>query len=685
MVRDATVTTEYISRTLTAHGRPNHAVTTCQPLDLPDAVLPITPYVLGIWLGDGTTRDGSLTCADTEILGALSEAGYELRKWKGQYAYGVVGLTGQLKGLGVLGAKHIPRAYLRAGVGQRLALLQGLMDTDGTVNREGQCEISLSNHRLASDAHELLLTMGIKVACRQCRSSLAGRDAKDRYRMKFSTALSVFRLPRKLERQGWRREAPNRHCWRSIVAVNPAPVEPVKCIGVASASHLYLAGRSFIPTHNSWALTYQPVYHLGNPGFTCVTFRRTTPDIRNPGSLWDESMKMYPLIGGEPREHVLEWDFPSGARTKYAGLQHASDVLSWKSSQIALVQFDQLEEFEEAQFWYMQSRNRTTSGVKAYTRASCNALADTWLAAFIQWWWDPATGYAIEDRSGIARWYIRANDEVHWASLTCPCDTSAGVFDRADMAAKAELEARYPGLGRYARSFAFIRAKLSDNKIGVDADPDYEARVRSMPHVEQERLLGGNWKIRAAAGLVFNRAWFEIVGVPPARVKRRVRFWDKAGTAGGGDWTAGPRLSESLDGVIYVEDVERGQLAAGDRENLIKQKAQTDPAGTVVGVEQEPGSGGKDSAHFTVRNLKGFTVYADRPSGRLVERAQPLAAQAQVGNVKIVRGAWNETFLRELHAFPTPGVPDDQVASAAGAFKLLSRAATMGTWPTIKG
>ena len=114
----------------------------------------------------------------------------------------------------------------------------------------------------------------------------------------------------------------------------------------------------------SWALTFQPVAHIGNPGFTAVTFRRTTPDIRNPGSLWDESMKMYPLLDAEPREQYLEWTFPSGARHKYAGLKHAGDVLSWKSSQIALVQFDQLEEFESGQFWYMQSRNRTTCGMR---------------------------------------------------------------------------------------------------------------------------------------------------------------------------------------------------------------------------------------------------------------------------------------------------------------------------------
>lgn len=434
----------------------------------------------------------------------------------------------------------------------------------------------------------------------------------------------------------------------------------------------------------SWALTFQPVPHLGNPGFTAVTFRRTTPDIRNPGSLWDESLKMYPHLGGAPREQPLEWEFPSGARCKYAGLQYESDVLSWKSSQIALVQFDQVEEFSEAQFWYMQSRNRSTCGVRPYTRGSCNAMADTWVAAFIQWWWDAGTGYAIRERSNLARWFVRISDEVHWSEVVCRGNAPAAEFARADLAAKTELEGRFPGGGRFARSFCFVRATLRDNTIGTEADPEYEARVRSLSLVEQERLLGGNWKIRPAAGLVFDRAWFDIVDVAPARA-RRVRYWDKAGTAGGGDWTVGTRMSEA-SGIYYLEDVERGQWGSGERERVIRQKAETDSPGTEVGVEQEPGSGGKDSALMTVSTLAGYTVMLDRPTGQLVERAQPLSAQAQVGNVKLVRGLWNETWLREHHAFPTKGVPDDQVASSSGAFKRLTLGAgsERGTYASIK-
>lgn len=449
----------------------------------------------------------------------------------------------------------------------------------------------------------------------------------------------------------------------------------------------------------SWALTIEPTRHVQTPGFNCVTFRRTKPDLRNPGSLWDESMKWYPDFMGRPREQYLDWSFPAGSVIKFDGLQHENDVLGLKSAQIVLVQFDQLEEFTSYQFWYVQSRNRNPvqNGIRPYCRATCNALADTWLAELLQWWWDPESGYVIGARDGMARWLVRVNDELHWATVVCPCDAPAKTWAKAQAVAKAELEERFPGHGKFAISLAFVRATMVDNQIGTAADPDYEARVRMLPLVEQERLLGGNWKIRAAAGLVFDRAWFDVVDAAPTRVVRRVRYWDKAGTKGAGDWTVGVLMSQTADGTLYVEDVIRGQWHAGEREHVIAQAAGqaemaalanplpafrreipanfvhygADPEGTIVGVEQEPGSGGKDMARYTIISLAGVRVYADHPTGDLVERAGPLAAQAQVRNVKLVRGAWNGTFLAEAHAFPTPGVPDDQISAASGALKLL--------------
>jgi len=180
-------------------------------------------------------------------------------------------------------------------------------------------------------------------------------------------------------------------------------------------------------------------------------------------------------------------------------------------------------------------------------------------------------------------------------------------------------------------------------------------------------------------GGLFKRAWFEIVGAAPADAKR-VRFWDRAATAGAGDFTAGVLVAHK-DGTYYIEDVQRGQWASGDRDKIIVQQAQLDAGrhagGVTIGGEQEPGSSGVDAAKAFVRMLAGFAVYTTPSTGSKEQRADPLASQAQAGNVKIVRGAWNGAFLDEMCSFPA-GAHDDQVDAASGAFNRLARLYAQG-------
>lgn len=178
-----------------------------------------------------------------------------------------------------------------------------------------------------------------------------------------------------------------------------------------------------------------------------------------------------------------------------------------------------------------------------------------------------------------------------------------------------------------------------------------------------------------AEGSMFKKTWFTIVDAAPADAIR-VRYWDKAGTAGGGAFTAGVAMSRTPQGIYYIEDVQRGQWSSGDREATIKQTADMDALkhgqfGFTVWVEQEPGSGGKESAENTIRNLDGYSAFAERVTGDKATRAGPLAAQAQVGNVRIVRGAWNQAFLDELATFPL-GKFKDQVDATSGAFNKLA-------------
>jgi predicted phage terminase large subunit-like protein len=175
-------------------------------------------------------------------------------------------------------------------------------------------------------------------------------------------------------------------------------------------------------------------------------------------------------------------------------------------------------------------------------------------------------------------------------------------------------------------------------------------------------------------GGMFKKHWFEpFVSSAPPRLEC-VRYWDKAATEDGGCHTAGVLIGKTVDGQFFIVDVVRGQWSVFERESIIKRTAVVDRArygNVVVIVEQEPGSGGKESAEATIRNLAGYSVYADRPTGDKETRAEPLAAQAEGGNVKLVRGDWNAVYLDELAGFPF-GKYADQVDASSGAFNYLA-------------
>jgi hypothetical protein len=248
------VTTQEIRDTLRVHGNVNHSISVCGPLGYPEQELPVDPYVLGCWLGDGNSRHAQFTCADGEIIANIRAAGFEVRKqtWN-RYAWGIVGLTKRLRQLGVLGNKHVPDVYLRAGPKQRLALLQGLMDTDGGFGTNGSVEYTNTNRHLAEAVVELAVSLGHKAVLHEGRARLNGRDCGPKYGVRWTPPDPVFRLSRKLARQkltGHRGVQSVRY----VVDVRPVPGRPVRCITVDAPDHLYLASRGCIPTHNSVSL-----------------------------------------------------------------------------------------------------------------------------------------------------------------------------------------------------------------------------------------------------------------------------------------------------------------------------------------------------------------------------------------------------------------------------------------------
>jgi len=175
---------------------------------------------------------------------------------------------------------------------------------------------------------------------------------------------------------------------------------------------------------------------------------------------------------------------------------------------------------------------------------------------------------------------------------------------------------------------------------------------------------------RAPEGNRFKRSWFTIIATAPADADR-VRYWDKAGTEDGGAYTAGVRMA-SKDGRIYIEDVVRGQWSSGQRERVMQQTAAMDDTDLDIWIEQEPGSGGLESAEATIRNLAGYSVHKDKVTGDKDVRLEPFAAQAEAGNVYLVRGGWNSDWIEEMVTVPN-GAHRDQADATAGAYNKLTR------------
>lgn len=233
---------------------------------------------------------------------------------------------------------------------------------------------------------------------------------------------------------------------------------------------------------------------------------------------------------------------------------------------------------------------------------------------------------------------------------------------------------KYPALGR-VKGGAWI---ADDGERGQALFPELKSREFLMM---RKNLLGiGSWQSLyqqspiVVGGDLFPVEKLSIVKAVPLNIRRSVRYWDKAGTKGGtGAHTAGVLMHELTTGRFIIEDVVRGHWSALDREERIRQCAAIDNANRMVEtwVEQEPGSGGKESAEATVRNLRGYKAYMDKVTGSKEIRAEPYAAQVQAGNVDLMSGSWNRAFIAEHEMFPN-GKHKDQVDAAGGAFNKLT-------------
>lgn len=266
-------TTAEMAAEATTGGQPRWRIPTSQPLVGSEQwPMDVDPYTFGAWLGDGTTVRAELTVhVNDAAFMCVATGGREMpgRTDNVRLVRFRERVYSDCPSRHLGGQKRIPQAALRASIPERLALLQGLMDTDGNQSVYRAVEIAVCKEKLADDIAELVVSLGW-VAFRSSRpAKLYGRTVGTAYRISFTPSVNPFRLPRKADKWASRAEVSTRAQWsartqRTIMAFEPVPDQPVKCVVVDSPRRLYLAGRGMIPTHNSWTAARIAAWWLTN-------------------------------------------------------------------------------------------------------------------------------------------------------------------------------------------------------------------------------------------------------------------------------------------------------------------------------------------------------------------------------------------------------------------------------------
>lgn len=417
-----------------------------------------------------------------------------------------------------------------------------------------------------------------------------------------------------------------------------------------------------------------PLRWLSHPRFRALVLRRETTQL---GDLLDKAETLYPKLfpGAEPKSTgagVL-WRFPSGASIWFNHCQRETDAAKYDGFEFQLVEFDELTHFTRKQYLAVRARIRSPhAGLPRYTRSTSNPGGEGHEWVKYRWgpWLDPefeAPGLPVREDPetgerlppalpGEVLWYVPSDDGDRWVPKGTP-----GALSRT-----------------------FIPALAADNPHLLDNDPEYLLRLGDLDRVRREQLLRGNWLITEAPGELFQRPWFEIVDAAPAEALR-VRAWDLAATEPHAtnpdpDWTRGVRWALSRDGIYYIEDVASGRHRPHGMEKLVVQTANLDGRDVAIELPLDPAQAGKFEVAALVSALRGFNVHARKIVGDKVSRARPMSAQAEAGNIKLVRGPWNLEFLREMERFPARDAHDDQVDAGSLGFEQVTMAAARCRW-----
>ena len=334
---------------------------------------------------------------------------------------------------------------------------------------------------------------------------------------------------------------------------------------------------------------------------------------------------------------VKHWETPEGGGMWAAGV---GGSITGKGFHLGLID-DPLKNAEEAASDTIREKHKEWYSSTFYTRGEPdNAI----IVIQTRWHEDDLTGWLLSEESGEEpeQWHIVCLPAIYEEPQSFPdCCTTERDFRTVE--GMALCPERYPE----------PKLKKLAARIG---DYHFDALFQQRPTSKK--------------GLFFDVSKLEIVDAAPSDAKR-ARGWDKAATAGDGDYTEGVRMSKITDGLFFVEDNVGGQWNTADRDKTIRQTAALDGPGVHQIGEQEPGGSGVTDAENFIKMLAGFPVSVEKVSTNKMLRADAFSAQVNAGNVKIVKGDWNKAYIEQLRKFPK-GKHDDKVDGSSLAFNKLN-------------
>jgi predicted phage terminase large subunit-like protein len=390
----------------------------------------------------------------------------------------------------------------------------------------------------------------------------------------------------------------------------------------------------------SLALLMAALQYSDVPGYSALLLRPTLSELQLAGGLIELSQEWLAGSRASWSAETRSWRFPGPSKTGAGGasltfgyLAGSEDLGRYAGTSYSFLGFDELTRFQEALYRRMFRVLRQPTGAGMAAAPDGLRLCEV-----------PVRLRAASNPGGPGHGWVKAR-------FVDPATRHGQVV--------------------------FLPSRLADNPYLERGE--YEARLAELPLAERERLLHGDWEI-PDDGELFQRGWFEQLerNELPSGMQA-VRFWDLAGSEPSSanrdpDYTVGLRLElEPGSGGFYVSDLIRERKAPGAVERLVAETAARDGKEVTTGIEQEPGAAGVALVErFTRHLLRGYRVYRERVTGGKAIRAQPVAAAAENGLVKLVRGRHSEEFLDELTAFPH-GAHDDCVDALSGAHNLLAR------------